>query len=43
MTPVHKGGDVTDPGNFHPISVVSVVAKVLEKIIANQLSLYVES
>ena len=36
-------GDVTDPSNFCPISVVSVVVKVLEKIVANQLSLYMET
>ena len=43
VTPVHKGGDVNDPSNFCPISVVFVAAKILEKIIANQLSLYVET
>ena len=43
VTPVYKGGDVNHPGNFRPISVVSIVAKVLEKMIANQLSSYMES
>ena len=43
VTPFYKGGDVNHPGNFRPISVVSIVAKVLEKMIANQLSLYMES
>ena len=43
VTPVHKGGDADDPGNYHPISVVPIVARVLEKIIASQLSLYLES
>ena len=43
VTPVHKGGDADDPGNHHPISAVSIVARVLEKIIASQLSLYLES
>ena len=43
VTPVHKGGESDDPGNYRPISVVPVVAKVLEKIIASQLSLYLES
>ena len=44
VTPVHKGGDADNPGNYHLISVVSItVAKVLEKIIAAQLSLYLES
>ena len=37
ITPVHKGGDFDNPGNFRPISVVPVMAKVLEKFISNQL------
>ena len=43
VTLVHKGGDADDPGNCRPISVVPIVARVLEKIIASQLSLYLES
>ena len=43
VTPVHKGGDASDPGNFRPISVVPVVAKILERLIANQLCGYLES
>ena len=31
-----------NPGNFRPISVVPVVAKVLEKIVAAQLSAHLE-
>ena len=31
VTPVHKGEKTDDPGNYHPISVVPVVAKVLRK------------
>ena len=34
VTPVHKGGDVENPGNFPPISVAPIVAKVLEKLVA---------
>ena len=30
MTPVHKGSDTLDPGNFCPIL---VVIKILEKVI----------
>ena len=37
VTPIHKGGSCEDPGNFQPISVVPVVAKLLEKIVSNQL------
>ena len=43
VTPVHKGGDAKNPGNFRPISVVPIVAKVLEKLVANQLGLFLES
>ena len=37
VTPVHKGGSVDDPSNYRPISVVSVAAKVLEKLIATHI------
>ena len=43
ITPVHKGGNFDDPSNYRPISVVSVVAKILEKIVSDQLSLYLEN
>ena len=43
VTPVHTGGDKSNSGNFHPISVVPVAAKVLERLIANQLHSYLES
>ena len=43
VTPVHKSGSKDSPGNFRPISVVPVAAKMLEKIVAQQLSLYLES
>ena len=31
VTPVHKGGANTDISNFHPISVLTVIVKVLER------------
>ena len=37
VTPVHKGDHVTIQQNFKPISVVPIVAKVFEKIVASQL------
>ena len=40
--PIHKGGDKGDPGNFRPMSVVPIMAKILEKLIANHLSSYLE-
>ena len=42
VTPVHKGGSCGNPGNFRPISVVPVVAKIFEKIVASQLNSYFE-
>jgi len=43
VSPVHMGGVKDDPGNFCPISIVPIVTKSLEKLIANQLSSYLES
>ena len=41
--PVHKGGSFDEASNFRPVSVVSVVAKILEKIVSSQLSSYLEN
>jgi len=43
VTPVHKSGNTDDPGSYRPISVVPIVAKVLEKVIASQLNLFLEN
>ncbi len=32
-----KSGDISDPSSFRPISLLPIVSKVLEKIVANQL------
>ena len=42
ITPVHKGGTLDDPSNYHPIAVITMVAKVLEKIVSTQLNQYLE-
>jgi len=42
VTPVHKAGSTDDPSYFCPISVVLVVAKLLKKVVATQLSSYLE-
>ena len=42
VTPVHKGGPCNDQGNFRPISVVSIAAKILEKVVSNQLHYFLE-
>ena len=35
--PVHKGDVTTDPGNYRPISLLSLFDKLLEKVILNRL------
>ena len=42
ITPIYKGGSPDDPSNFRPISVVPIIAKILEKIVSDQLSIYLE-
>ena len=42
ITPIYKGGSPDDPGNFRPISVVPILAKILEKIVSEQLSIHLE-
>ena len=39
VTPVFKTGAVTDPGNYRPIAVLSPFAKILERLVYNQLRL----
>ncbi|CAB3997753.1 Hypothetical predicted protein [Paramuricea clavata] len=41
IIPIHKEGDKAECGNYRPISVIPTVAKILEKIIYNQLSSYI--
>ena len=40
---VHKGGPADDATDYRPIAVVSVVVKILEKLVATELSRYLES
>ena len=40
VTPIFKQGDRSDMNNYGPISVISGIAKVFERIIYNQLSSY---
>ena len=37
ITPIYKDGSKTVFGNYRPISVISIVAKVFEKLVCNQL------
>ena len=43
VVPLLKGGDPQNVQNYRPISLLSVVSKILEKIIARQLTFYLES
>ena len=38
--PIHKSGDKTDLNNFRPISILSVLSKVTEKVVCMQLMSY---
>ena len=42
VTPVHKKRERTDPANYRPISLLSVVSKLLERVIAEQLTQHLE-
>ena len=42
VTPLFKQGDRDDLNNYRPISVISVVAKVFERIVYDQLYAYLE-
>ena len=42
VTPVYKNGDVTDSGNYRPISTLSPFSKVFERLIYNQLNSFLE-
>ena len=40
VTPIHKGGDVSEPSNYRPISVLSIFSKILERAVFDQLYKY---
>ena len=41
VTPIFKAGDRCDVNNYRPISVISAVARIFEKIVYDQLDDYV--
>ena len=43
IAPLLKKGDIDDPNNFRPVSILPVLSKVLEKIVADQLMSHLES
>ena len=43
VTPIHKDGDKSDIDNYRPISVISIIAKIMEKLVhISQLYSYLE-
>ena len=38
VTPIHKGGVIHDPNQYRPISVISTVMTIFERIVHNQFS-----
>lgn len=42
IIPIHKKGDANNMNNYRPIAILSSFSKILEKIISNQLVLFLE-
>ena len=42
VTPIDKGGEVTDPTNYRPISTLSTFTQIFEKLIHKQLVNYID-
>ena len=40
VTPIHKSGDKANVDNYRPISVLSIVSKIMERAVHNQLYEY---
>ncbi len=43
VTPIFKAGDIDDPGNYRPISILPILGKTIEYFVNQQLVNYVES
>ena len=43
VDPNHKSGDINDPSNFRPVSILPVLSKVIEKIVESQLMNHLET
>ena len=42
VTPIHKEGDITDPGNYRPISILPILGKTIEYFVNDQLTQYLD-
>ena len=40
VVPLHKSGSMDDPSNYRPLSLLSTVAKVAERVVCDQLMTY---
>ena len=43
ISPIYKKGNKTDPSNYRPISLTSVMCKIMEKLVRNSISLHLVS
>ena len=43
VTPIHKKGEVNDPSNYRPISILPAISKVFELLLKNQLVEFLEN
>ncbi len=43
VMPIFKTGDVANPNNFRPISLLPIISKILEKVVTSQLMPFLES
>ena len=42
VTPIYKSGEKSDRSNYRPISVITAIAKVFEKLVYKQVTVYLE-
>ena len=42
ITPIHKKGSKADPGNYRGVSLTSVVGKMMERLVKNEINNHVE-
>lgn len=43
VIPIHKKGDMEDPNNYRPISILPIFSKIYEKVLSKQIAAYFES
>ncbi|CAH8567706.1 unnamed protein product [Dicrocoelium dendriticum] len=43
VTPIYKGGKRSDPANYRPITLLPVLSKVMESLVADEITRYFES